>query len=842
MALIRSGTAGTEVPYIYYDLYADQMSGSGTERSVKITINVKVNGSSGYYYGFPVNWRATVNGVWGGWSTLKGSESWNGGQGLRGFSQTLNVNVGTTSSKAITVGFQLDSFGGDNGWDSTTTGTFTVGSTNTAPYFPGGSSVTIREGNASGRVLTGIVPENVSRLFVNWSSAADNEGGTLRYWLQESINGGGWTTIDGGGTDREHGFDVGSGNEGQRRKYYVDCRDSGDALSGQINSIEITKNTLTHSGFTGHSNDIAYDTKSFKLLLSGGSNTDGSAVKYRCYSETVTVYNQTETSAKEQVILVWKTGESIPASNQPYIKFDDLKNHYKTSNYNGRLHVGVATKNNYGTEKKASGSIGVDIRVKPSSVGKVVITGGSAKKVIAGESVYLPNGTDNITFSWSPSSNGLGADFNYEIYKLVGISEIRIDTAPSNITSYSFIPSRENEKTQLGFMVRAITSYGFYTDVRSDLISLEYYRSPEMSIGEIVRSDTAATFPVVVDTKTSISSVVGSNTWKSSNGEEGSGNVSLKKLLPNDTYTVQVTYNDNSGLSQNAVKAISIGRNLPIVDINRYGLGVGGVTAEEQVALKVRGNTKLGGDLSVDGKIRPSSAIDKTGKGPAFTITNDTGKTMVYKADKGEHLFGGNSDGTDTITDFIRVGVNNLQYSTDGKINEIYHSGNKSGLITQEYLRNKVNLNDYKTQGEWGLYQYDNGPIETGMISHLKVKYYSDDWVIQEFTTVQPNPVKYQRSFYSGTTWTGWKDVTVYRTDFGDVSQVAQRVGNINVIAYSGWVAFSSGTAGAPCSYGTVLTIVWGSADRSQFAMNVTGPEAWIRAYMNGTWSGWRAW
>lgn len=58
--------------------------------------------------------------------------------------------------------------------------------------------------------------------------------------------------------------------------------------------------------------------------------------------------------------------------------------------------------------------------------------------------------------------------------------------------------------------------------------------------------------------------------------------------------------------------------------------------------------------------------------------TQDNSRTMVYASTvAGEHIFGGNNNGTVEPTDYIRVGVDKLKYETGGKAYDIYHSGNK---------------------------------------------------------------------------------------------------------------------------------------------------------------------
>lgn len=591
MALIRSGTTGVGFPLLYYELYADQVGGSGNDRTIKITIKTKVNGSSGNYYGFPVNWRAYVNGTWAGWTAMKGSETWYGSEGLRTFSQTLTVNVGTTSSKTILVGFGTDSYNGDNDWDSNTYGDFTVGATNRAPEAP--SSITVRLGSTSSSpVATGIVPENVNTLFISWNASYDADGDQLTYALNQSVRGGGYTQIY-FGTGLEHIQNVSGWSEGDSIQFYVDTRDSKNEWSPKTYSSIITKNTLSAGEFTGRSNDIDFNSTSFELYFEGGKNIDGSLVEYSCYSNTVTIYNQEYTSSVSQRISIIKEGQSEP--NAPYIKFGELVEVFKQYNYTGRLHIGLKTRNSYGTEKTKDGSIGVNIQVEPLPPTNLQIIGGTALINVAGENVFLPDGKRTILLSWEESANGLGADFTYDIYQIYNGVEMKLDSVPSATISYSHSPvAQVDEIALLAYKVVAITSYGFQASVTSSQITLNYYSQPGIKIGEIFRTDTAAEVDVDIIENTSIPSVFGLVSWSSSNKQVGSfedsGKIILSGLLPDSSYSIIVTYSDNSGLSSKKNEIISIGRNLPIVDINQYGLGIGGVFANPSVALNINGS------------------------------------------------------------------------------------------------------------------------------------------------------------------------------------------------------------------------------------------------------------
>ena len=600
MALIRSGSVGTESPYLQYELYTDQTGGSVNNRTIKITLKAKI--SSGYY-GYPANWRANINGTWSGWMKLKGTESWNKNDGFRTFEYSATTNVGTTSSKAITVGFGIDGYGGDDSWDSTITGSFTVGATNRVPNPP--SNIIVRNGgSANSPVLSaGIVPENITTLYITWSAGSDPDGDQLTYALNESVNNGGYVQRD-FGTDLAHSYTTNGWDEGGTIQFYVDARDTKGAWSSKTYSGVFTKNRLTAGTIYEYSNNIDFNTKSFEARFSGGSNTDKSAVSYSCYSDSITIYNQTYTSDTKQTILIWRTGDAIPASNQPYIKFNELVEVYRSNNFTGTLSMGLFSKNIHGTKKSTVAAVvQVDLRVVPVAPPSVIITGGKAKKTIADSTVYLPNGADDITFSWEASTNPLNAPFSYDLYEVYNGEETKITTVDSNTTSYSYIrPPQLNDIATFAFKVVAITSYGYSNERTSNKIRLEYYNPPTISIGEVARTDTSASVDVLIKINTSIPSVKGIGTWECNNNQKGnittSSNIKITNLKSDNTYSLIILYNDNSDLSISRRESISIGKNLPIVDINIYGLGVGGYVANTTNALNVKGNAMIDGLLS----------------------------------------------------------------------------------------------------------------------------------------------------------------------------------------------------------------------------------------------------
>lgn len=618
MALVLSGTHSSS-PALAYELHAEQTGGSGNNRTVKVTLKLKCTGTNGWF-GYAMNYRLNINGTWNSYSSAKGTETWRTGMDWRSYSWTTTTNVGTTSSKAITVGFQTDSLI-SNSWDTTKTGNFTVQNTNTPPYFSSSEKwLVIRNGSISGADLTGIIPENVSTLYAHWGYASDNEGGAITYILQEKVNNGGWNTID-TGTDRSHGYNIGTGNEGQKRQLWVTARDSsGSQASEGVYSATITKNTLTAAKFTGHSNNLTYGSTGFTLYFSGANNTDGSAVKCKCYSDDITIHNATWTTSNSQEIKVWKSG-ATPAG--PYIKFEDLKNRFKNTSYNGTLHVGVQTQNNYGTVKKASGSISVDLRTNPTAVTSCAISKDPAKstayKTVANteNKYFLPDNSNVIRVEWEGGSCNLGSTITYELfYSLNNGGWNKIGDFSSGTKFYNHSISKRVVAETLKYKVRVRTSFNYTADRDTLSETLNYYNAAAFTAGTITRGATTADVSVTVKNNTSIPNLNTIGEWKcyrkgveDNTGLIKSGSLTMTQnsqiinitgLTDEGLYTLIVNYNDSTGFSTSQTARVDIGANLPIFFVNKYGASVGGVKASSSAALAVKGNVSVKGKISSD--------------------------------------------------------------------------------------------------------------------------------------------------------------------------------------------------------------------------------------------------
>lgn len=644
MALIRSGSVGTESPYLQYELYADQTGGSANNRTIKITLKVKI--SSGYY-GYPANWRANINGTWSGWMRLKGTESWNKNDGFRTFEYSATTDVGTTSSKAITVGFGVDSYNGDDSWDSTVTGSFTVGATNRPPNPP--SNIIVRNGNsADSPVLNaGIVPENITTLFITWSAGSDPDGDQLTYVLNESINNGGYVQRD-IGTDLAHSYNTNGWDEGGTIQFYVDARDTKGAWSNKTYSGVFTKNRLTAGTIYEYSNNINFNTKSFEARFRGGSNTDKSAVTYSCYSDSITIYNQTYTSDTKQTILIWRTGDATPASNQPYIKFNELVELYRSNNFTGTLSMGLFSKNTHGTKKSTVAAVvQVDLRVAPNPARNQSIVANSNnspiyKKVASSNNYYfIPDGSNVCRVHWNLGSGKLGESVRYEVYvsynnggwqKLADVPQGTNDYA-----YYNHVIPKQTVSQQFKYLIRTITSYGYYSDAITPAQTLHFYNTPGIAVGTITRGATTCDVKVTVKTNTSIPNVSTVGSWLTNpatsrgnlSASQGEQNIAVTGLTDAGTYTLKVTYNDNTGFSGNQVRDIAIGQNTPIFLINKYGVGVNGKQADSTIALNVKGaasvsnilNSNLLGGSGANGSTKVSD-LNNIWKSGFYDIVN----------------------------------------------------------------------------------------------------------------------------------------------------------------------------------------------------------------------------
>lgn len=603
----------TVVPYLYIK------SGYSISSSASKSGTVTINGTNH-------NFNFTLGNVRGetwvklsnGFTTKVGHNSDGSKSCTLKVSATLNLNlsgsqIGAVSDQATVT---LDKF-----------------NLNSAPTMPAGITV-----NPNG----GYIPENGTSVTISWSKASDPDGNLSNHILDCCKNGT-WMTWATLGKDTTSYTDTIPKGEGDTYQYRVIARDSAGLYSNHTNvSAKLTTNTLRGGSFS-NAPSISDSTSSITMNFSGGSNTDGTAARYMCYSDDITIYNQTETTSGSQAITIYKSG-STPSG--PYIRFDDLKNRFKNSNYNGRMHIGLRTGNGRGTYKYSSTTLSVDLRSNPLAPGAVTIlqdSNSTAYKTHSGtgSKYFVPDGTNHIRFTYTAVSDPLGGEIKYKLYQIYNGNVSLLADNVTGVEGYNFVPPKlsGNSTATLAFRVEAITSYGKSSSKDSAQITLHSYNGVSFSLGTITRTATDATVNITVKTTSSVPNINTVGTWscnsKSGNLTTSQSQQSFKVtgLTEGGTYTTTVTYKDNTGWSSNQTANVSIGSLLPVVAITKEGLGVGGVEATANAVLNVKGNSNFAGTIYMNGQ-PVMAGIERPVSGNWFRGTPSIGTNGVMEVGK----------------------------------------------------------------------------------------------------------------------------------------------------------------------------------------------------------------
>ncbi|MFR2528938.1 MAG: pyocin knob domain-containing protein [Clostridium paraputrificum] len=630
MALIASGIHGSS-PGMSYEFYAEQTSGSGNNRTIKITLKLKAGQYSTSYYAYPVQWRANVNGSWSGWMSVKGGEAWRGSDGFRTFTYTATTNVGTTSSKSITVGIETDSIGYTH-WDFSKTGLLTVSQTNVAPSLSGTVSI---DGSTSNRTIS----ENTTQLVIKTPAASDTNLSGYRFRV--SVNGGGYTEIY-RGSSTSYTHNISGYGEGTTFKYVVDAYDSVGAWSANIYSPTITKNKFIQDNISSTSS-IAFGTTTIAFTYSGASNTQSGVTITKTLScdNGITVYNPNITAASPINLKIWRTGEATPASTQPYVRFDDIKKVFATTTNKGKgvLNFTLTSRNSNGTTKTSSEAINVNLQVNPNNTSasiSLVQTESTNYLSIASSTnkYFIPDGTKVTRVKWSSVTGKLGEAVTYQVYVAYGSGGwTKIADLTTGTTYYNHAVPVQTVSQQFKYKVRVISTYNSdnFSEATTSAQTLHFYNEPSLTQGTITRAATTADVIVTIKSNSSIPNINTKGTWAvyksgTTTPVVSSGNLSVAQtpqtlkltgLTDANTYDLKVTYNDDTGyMATNKVTTIKISANLPIMFINKYGVGVNGVAADSSNSLKIKGNANIAGTLNATNVQVGGNNVYHTGRKP----------------------------------------------------------------------------------------------------------------------------------------------------------------------------------------------------------------------------------
>lgn len=453
----------------------------------------------------------------------------------------------------------------------------------------------------------GIIPENTTTLSLSWPQASDAQGNADKYQLYRYINGTHNATYNYSGVGtKTANIGIAEFGQGTQISFQIKAGDSYGTWSNAISSATVTKNKLSPAWFTGHSNDISWDTTSFTLYFTGASNTNGNtSFKYMIYSDDVTIYNRRDTTESSETITIWRSG-ATPSG--PYIKFEDLKNKFRNSNFKGRMHVGIRTTNLYNSEAWGGGSIGIDLKTTPNAPTSVTITGGTAYKTVSHTTTkyYVPENGDTITFSWAGGGDKIGETHQYKIYSVIDGRSTLLDTVSSSTKTYTYTATKGIDNRSLAFEVYTVTSYGYTNSTKSSAVTLYYHNSPSVELVNMNRTESAVTATIKLKANTSVPGVAfttrtysgpSSGTLTDTQAEQ---TITASGLDGGSTYTWTITLKDNTGLhTTNVTKAITIPGYTPLFSIREKGVGVNAIP-DGTAKFIVNGDIRLAGNLKID--------------------------------------------------------------------------------------------------------------------------------------------------------------------------------------------------------------------------------------------------
>lgn len=666
--------------YLDYELYAEQIGASGNSRTIRITANFKCGGNPSYpsYWGYAMTWRPYANSTYGSWASVKGTETWNTNSGWVSRSQDITVDVGTTSATTVTVGFSTDS-SGDNGWDGGASASFSVGSTNTAPWFQAVDYLTFKQNDANGSVITAAqsgtenatkVPETLSKIYISWPTAYDNENNPLTYEVWWQSNESSWSLLADTGSNRYYTHTIGTGNEGRSYDYDVRAKDTSGAYSGWCTGTQFQKNTFTMDSFSS-SSAITYDRTDLTFNFSGGSNTQsGVTISRRITCDNgITINNNTVTTSPITVKINYGQANGTVG---PYINWTDIVAKYgnDTAKGIGTLTFTLTSTNSNGTAKTALVTTSVNIQTPPNGVG---VGTGYGISLVQSESTnyrsttvnsnakyFIPNGALVTRVKWTAGSGKVGDGVKYKLYVSYGGAGWEyITDLPSGTTYYDHAVPKQTESKSFNYLIRAVSTFNdtMYTDVSCTAQTMHYYNDPGFAQDTLVRASTTADIGVVITSITSIPNVQVKGSWtcKTTGGTAVGGTTNLATtpglqilkvtgLADSGSYIVTVSYNDNSGLmTTNKTATVEISANAPVFFINKFGVGVGGEQANQYSSLVVNGGVATNGLIDCGSILSGSVTATQN-----FKVAMGTG-TPSIDVKAGAAAFNKTADAADTL-------------------------------------------------------------------------------------------------------------------------------------------------------------------------------------------------
>jgi len=349
---------------------------------------------------------------------------------------------------------------------------------------------------------TATIAENTSSIGYSWSAATDVDGDAITYtvYRMQSTNGGAdWTSeqIQLNVSSRSYSDTGFTKTFGYKYKYIVYAYANGETTSDRtyIESQVVTINTLTEATLSS-STTIAFATPTIAWTWTGADDTTSDAnhdtFTYRLSNSDGLITNPNNNVTSAFNMKIWRTGDSVPPSSEPYIKFSDLYDKLGVSS--GTITFVLTTYNAYGSSKTSNKIITGDLRTNPTGLGTPTLDATDTSTYdISGTRYYIPN-RKSIVLTWDPATDPLtGTGITYDVQvSLNSGSYSNIATGlTAATTSYSTTVS---VLTTCQFKVIARASYGNnVTSSASTSVDLHYYNRPTISFLDIARTQTTAT-------------------------------------------------------------------------------------------------------------------------------------------------------------------------------------------------------------------------------------------------------------------------------------------------------------------------------------------------------------
>ena len=639
--------------YIGIDWKVNSQSVSGNSSNVTATFYIRTSGN-GYTISSSAskNVTLTINGTkYSGTATV--------GMGANTkknlLSKTVTVNHNSDGTKTCSFAcsgvFGLTLSGKYYGTVSHSgNGTFNTINLNSAPWW---TSDDTRMNDIRGHV---IIPENWNSVTVTSATATDNEqGGNLHYDIHRYINGVYSAQIKAGGSNLSVTDNIGSWGQGTRIKYEAKVHDGSLWASGSRWSWEYTKNTFGRAA-VDNVGSITAGTQGLTFRAYGISNSGAGngyvntefGYRMECLTPGVSIQGSTEHYQSNQgdvnFVIGIKNNGGNP-TNPHWIDANQLKAVFRDSNYCGEIRLRLTSWNSYGSSGYFDFSVSVDLRQNPPWTS--IRYGANNKINFNGTDYYIPA---HLPFylEWDAVSDPVeGNACTYDIlYQIGEESWVHLgSTSSTNYTAYLGNTAIGNRKiNNFRMIVRAKTRYGYYSDTGATRISLWDYSVPTVRVSSVTRAKDKVTISGQITTNTSIPGNTASDEhyrWhgESNIGFKASGSGATKSFTLNIAAAQNKSGNihiASSDLVMDKLSAIiskqwgnidvAVKAYMPIMSMNKFGVGIGTRLANSNYVFEVDGNANIKGNLHINGKPIQMDTSNLLKKSDLATATNYKGK------------------------------------------------------------------------------------------------------------------------------------------------------------------------------------------------------------------------